>query len=139
MLLEILFATVQRLFITAKILYFYRASENIESREKTSNLDESSLQSTLCKKAFANVAEYTGTSGEKSESEPEVFDLGLESKSESSFNEHDSANDSCVDPSSSCSTDATIEEDSNSVNESKTLKNSKTLYYKTNKNNNLER
>ena len=65
MLLEIFFATVQRLFIIAKILYFYRASENIESREKTSNLDESSLQSTLCKKAVAYVAEYTVTSGKK--------------------------------------------------------------------------
>ena len=120
-------------------MYFYRASENIESREKTSNLDESSLQSTLCKKAVAYVAEHTGTSGKKSESKSEVFDLRLKSKSETSLNEHDSADDSCVDPSSSCSTDASIEDDSNSVNESNTLKNSKTLYYKINQNNDLKR
>ena len=117
-------------------MYFYRASENIESREKTSNLEESSLQSPLCKKAVANVVEYTGTSGKKSESKPEDFDLGLKSNSEISSDKHDSANDSCVESSTSCSTDATIEDDISSVNESKTLKNSKTLYYKVNKNKN---
>ena len=118
-------------------MYFYRASEDIGSREKTSNLDESSLQSPLCIKAVANVVEYTGTSSKKSKSKLE--DISLKSKSETSSNKDDSANDSYVDSSTNCSTDATFEDDFSSVNESKTLKNSKTLYYKINKNNDLKR
>ena len=101
-------------------------------------MNESSLQFPLCNKAVANVVEYTSTFSKKSKSKPEDNDLGQKSKPETSLNEHE-ANDSCVDSSTSCSTNATIEYDLNSVNESKTLKNSKTLYYKINKNNDLER
>ena len=120
-------------------MYFYRFSENIERRETNSSLDESSLQSPLCKKSIANRTVYTGTSGKKSKSKRGDFDLGLKSNLEISSNQHDSANDSCVDSSTNSSTDATIEDDFSSVNECKTLKNSKTLYYKINKNNDLKR
>ena len=62
-----------------------------------------------------------------------------ESKSEISSSKNHSANGSCVDSSTICSTDSTIEDDCNSVNDSNTLKSSKTLYYKINKNNDSKR
>ena len=114
------------------ILIFYRTSEAIGNREKVSNLVKSHLKP-LCKKAIDNVVEYTKTSSTMSESKSEDLDSGP--KSEISSNKHNSANGSCVDSSTSCSTD----DDCNSVNDSNTLKSSKTLYYKINLNNDLER
>ena len=100
---------------------------------KVLNLDKSSLKPSLCKKAIDNVVEYTKTSSTMSESKSEDLDSGP--KSEISSNKHNSANGSCVDSSTSCSTD----DDCNSVNDSNTLKSSKTLKYKININNDLER
>ena len=85
----------------------------------------------LCKKAVDNLVEYTSTSSTMSDSKSEYFDSGLKSKSEISSNKHNSANGSCVDLSKSCSTD----DDCNSVYDSST----KTLKYKININNDLER
>ena len=90
------------------------------------------MQSSSCNKAVANSVDYTSCFSKKS-------DLGLKSKSEISSNMHDSANDSFVDSSTSYSTDSTIEDDFNSVKDGNTLKSSKTLYYKINKNDDLAR
>ena len=114
----------------------YRVSEDIGNREKALNLDRSSLQSSLCSKAVANVVENTGSFSKKSESKP---DIGLKSKSDISSSKKNSANGCCVDSSTKCSTDSTIEDDCNSVNDSNTLKSSKTLHYKINLNNDLKR
>ena len=74
----------------------------------------------MCNKAIDNLVDYTSTSSTMSES-----------KSEINSNEHNSANGSCVDLPKSCSTD----DDCNSVNDSSL----KTLKYKININNDLER
>ena len=132
-------ATIQLFILSVKILKFYRTSKAIGSKEKVSNLDKSSLKHSLYKKALDNVGEYTSTSSTLSESKSEEFDLGLKSKSDISSSKKNSANGCCVDSSTKCSTDSTIEDDCNSVNDSNTLKSSKTLYYKINKNNDLER
>ena len=97
------------------------------------------MKPSLYKKALDNVGEYTSTSSTLSESKSEDFDLGLKSKSEISSNKKNSANGSCVDSSTKCSTDSTIEDDCNSVNDSNTLKSSQTLYYKISINNELKR
>ena len=120
--------------LNVKVLKFYRTSEVIGSREKVSNLDKSSLKP-LCKKAIDNLVEYTSTSSTMSESKPEDLDSGLKSKSEISSNKHNSTNGSSVDSLTSCCTD----DDCNSVNDSNILKSSKTLYYKINLKNDLER
>ena len=120
--------TVKWFILSIKILYFYRTSEAIVSREKVSKLDKSSLKPSLYNKPIDNVVEITSTSSTMSES-----------KSEISSNKNHSANGSCVDSSTNCSTDSTIEDDCNSVNDSNTLKSSKTLYYKINKNNDSKR
>ena len=114
----------------------YRVSEDIGNREKALNLNRSSLQSSLCSKAVANVVENTGSFSKKSESKP---DIGLKSKSDISSNKHNSTNEIWVDSSTSCSTDVTMEDDTNSVNDGNTLKSTKTLYYKIKKSDDLQR
>ena len=94
------------------------------------------MQSSLCSKAVANVVENTGPFNKKSESKT---DIGLKSKSDISSNIHNSTNEIWVDSSTSCSTDVTMEDDINSVNDGNTLKSSETVYYKIKKNDNLER
>ena len=128
-------ATILWFILNVKILRFYRTSEAIGNREKVSKLDKSSLKPSLCKKAIDNVIEYTSTSSTMSDTKSDDLDLGLKSKSEISSNKHNSANDSCVDSSTSCSTD----DDCKSVNDSNTLKSTKTLFYKINIKNDLER
>ena len=122
-----------------KYLIFIGLSEAIGSREKVSKMDKSSLKPSLYNKAVDNVVEITSTSNTMSESKSEDFDLGLKSKSEISSNKNNSDNGSCVDSSKNCSTDSTEEDDCNSVNDSNTLKSSKILHYKINKNKDLER
>ena len=70
-----------------------------------------------------------------SKSKSNDLDLGLKSKSEISSNKNHSANGSSVDSLTSCCTD----DDCKSVNDSNTLKSSKTLFYKINIKNDLER
>ena len=127
--------TIQWFILNVKKKNFYRTSEAIRSREKVSNLDKSSLKPSMCNKAIDNLVEYTSTSSTMSESKSEDLDSSLKSNSEINSNKHNSANDSFVDLSTSCSTD----DDCNSVNDSNTLKSSKTLYYKINIKNDLER
>ena len=127
--------TTQMFNLTVKILNFYRTSEAIGSREKVSKMDKSSLKPSLCDKAINNVIEYTSTSSTMSKSKSNDLDLGLKSKSEISSNKHHSANGSSVDFSTSCC----IDDDCKSVNDSNTLKSTKTLFYKINIKNDLER
>ena len=70
-----------------------------------------------------------------SESKSDDLDLGLKSKSKTSSNKHNSANNICVDLLTSCSMDG----DCNSANYISTSKSKKTLKYKININNDLKR
>ena len=95
------------------------------------------MQSYLCNKAVANVVDNKNSFSEKNESKPEDFDLGP--KSEVSSNKQKSTYYIWIDSSTSYSTDVTMEDDTNSVNDGNTLKSTKTLYYKIKKSDDLQR